>query len=432
MSTIVYMKMLEQTPAKYDRGMRLLTLGRIDIIKRQIASSWVEPGCDVLEIGSGTGTLAALMTGRGGHVVGIDVSEAMLAEARKSAPNAEFLHITATEIGTLGTKRFDRVVATLSFSELSEDEIDYVLRLSAQADIFLEAFRPGVTERLGVGPDQVMGRNPAIVYGRLTGWGQNGPLSHSAGHSLNYEAITGVIRSVGPSGGPPVPVMQLLGDFAGGGLTLAFGVMCALWESRRSGQGQVVDAAMTDGVASLASVFYGMQSSGMHTTEMGANLFDGGAPFYTIYECADGGYMSIAPIEPHFYSLMLETIGIEPSELPAQYDRSRWPEVKKRLADRFRQKSRDEWCALLEGTDCCAAPVLTYDEARAYPHHTDRGTFVGDDGTEVVPVPLLSRTPGERRPSPAWVGADTDVVLSSFGFDPEEIAELRRAGAVGG
>jgi len=310
--------------------------------------------------------------------------------------------------------------------------VETVLRLAAGADVFLEAFRPGVAERLGVGPEPVMEANPAIVYGRLTGWGQTGPLASSAGHSLNYEAITGVIGSVGPPGGPPVPVLQLLGDFAGGGLTLAFGVMCALWESRGSGRGQVVDAAMTDGVASLASVFYGMQASGTHTTDLGSNLFDGGAPFYAIYECADGGYVSVAPIEPHFYSLLLKTIGIDEASLPPQYDRAEWPRVKELLAARFLEKSRDEWCALLEGTDCCAAPVLTYDEARRHPHHRARGTFVGDDGTEVVPVPILSRTPGERRPSPAWVGADTDDVLSSNGFDAGEIARLRRHGAVGG
>jgi alpha-methylacyl-CoA racemase len=310
--------------------------------------------------------------------------------------------------------------------------VETVLRLAADADVFLEAFRPGVAERLGVGPDDVMGRNPAIVYGRLTGWGQTGSLAHSAGHSLNYEAITGVIRSIGPEGGPPVPLLQLLGDFAGGGLTLAFGVVCALWEAKQSGEGQVIDAAMTDGVASLASVFYGMQASGMHSTDIGTNLFDGGAPFYAIYECADGGYMSVAPIEPHFYSLLLETIGIDESTLPAQYDRDRWPEVKEVLAARFAEKTRDEWCELLEGTDCCTAPVLTYDEARVYEHHADRGTFTGDAGTEVVPVPRLSRTPGEIRPSPAWVGADTDAVLSAFGFGEAEIAELRRSGAVGG
>ena len=312
------------------------------------------------------------------------------------------------------------------------DGVETVLRMAAKADIFLEAFRPGVAERLGVGPDQVMARNPAIVYGRLTGWGQTGELASSAGHSLNYEAITGVIRSVGPEGGPPVPLLQLLGDFAGGGLTMAFGVVCAMWEARQSGEGQIVDCAMTDGVASLASVFYGMQASGMHTTEIGQNLFDGGAPFYAVYECADGGYMSIAPIEPHFYSLMLETIGIDEHSLPAQYDRASWPAVKRTLAARFLEKTRDEWCALLEGTDCCAAPVLTFDEARAYRHHLDRGTFTGDGGTEVVPVPILSRTPGAIRPSPAWIGADTDAVLRAAGFDDSEIDELRDSGAVGG
>ena len=206
----------------------------------------------------------------------------------------------------------------------------------------------------------------------------------------------------------------------------------ALWEAKQSGQGQVVDAAMTDGVASLASVFYGLQASGMHTTELGANLFDGGSPFYAIYECADGGYMSIAPIEPHFYALMLETIGIDQSELPPQYDRTRWPEVKAVLQARFLEKTRGEWCEILEGTDCCAAPVLSFDEARAYPHHADRGTFTGDAGTEVVPVPLLSRTPGETRPSPAWVGADTDAVLSGAGFDAAESAALRDEGVIGG
>ncbi|MEZ5247384.1 MAG: CaiB/BaiF CoA-transferase family protein [Acidimicrobiales bacterium] len=327
---------------------------------------------------------------------------------------------------------WDRGRKSVAVDLKNPDGVATVLELAAQADVFLEAFRPGVAERLGVGPEHVMDRNPAIVYGRLTGWGQTGALASSAGHSLNYEAITGVIRSVGPVGGPPVPLLQLLGDFAGGGLTLAFGVVCALWEAKQSGRGQVVDAAMTDGVASLASVFYGMQASGMHTTELGTNLFDGGAPFYAIYECADGGYMSIAPIEPHFYSLMLKTIGIEESSLPPQYDRERWPEVKETLAARFREKTRDEWCDLLEGTDCCAAPVLTYDEARRYQHHVDRGTFVGEDHTEVVPVPVLSRTPGEIRPSPSWTGADTDDVLRAAGFDDESIAALRAAGAVGG
>lgn len=327
---------------------------------------------------------------------------------------------------------WDRGRRSVAIDLKHPDGVEAVLRLVEDADIFCEAFRPGVTERLGLGPDAVLARNPKVVYGRLTGWGQTGPLAPSAGHSLNYEAITGVIRSIGPEGGPPVPLLQLLGDFAGGGLTMAFGVICALWEAQSSGKGQVVDAAMTDGVASLASVFYGMQASGMHTTDIGTNLFDGGAPFYAIYECSDGGYMSIAPIEPHFYSLMLATIGVDEASLPAQYDRDSWPAVKATLSRRFLEKTRDEWCELMEGTDCCASPVLTYDEARVYPHHSDRGTFGGAAGTEVVPVPRLSRTPGEPGDSPAWTGADTDEVLHESGFSPQEVLDLRDAGAVGG
>lgn len=327
---------------------------------------------------------------------------------------------------------WDRGRRSIAVDLKHDDGAATVLRLAERADVFLESFRPGVAERLGVGPDAVLGVNPRLVYGRLTGWGQTGALSHAAGHSLNYEAITGVIRSVGPPGGPPVPLLNLLGDFAGGGLTLAFGVVCALWESRQSGKGQVIDTAMADGVASLASVFYGMQASGMHTTEIGENLFDGGAPFYAIYECADGGYLSVAPIEGHFWSLLLELIGVDESELPAQYDRAGWPEVKDRLAEVFATRTRDEWCALLVGRDCCVAPVLTYDEARVYPHNVDRAIFGGAEGTEVAPVPFFSRTPGQVGPSAAWIGADTDDVLSSWGFSDQEIADLRAEKVVGG
>ena len=332
-----------------------------------------------------------------------------------------------------GYSSWDRGRRSIAVDLKHADGVATVLRLAATADVFLEAFRPGVAERLGVGPDDVLGANPRVVYGRLTGWGQTGALSHSAGHSLNYEAITGLIGAIGAPGGPPVPVLTVLGDFAGGGLTLAYGVACALWESQRSGQGQVIDVAMADGVASLATVFYSMQASGMHVPERGANLFDGGAPFYAVYECADGGHLSVAPIEPHFYALLLDRIGLgEVDDLPDQYDREGWPELKARLAEVFVTKTRDEWCALLEGTDCCVAPVLTFDEARSYPHNVDRGTFVGDAGTEVVAIPRLSRTPGEPGPSPAWTGADTDDVLAGIGLSDDEIAALRAEGVVGG
>jgi alpha-methylacyl-CoA racemase len=311
------------------------------------------------------------------------------------------------------------------------DGVATVLRLADTADVFLEAFRPGVAERLGVGPDDVMARNPRIVYGRLTGWGQTGPLAPSAGHSLNYESITGVIRAIGPAGGPPVPLLMLVGDFASGGLSLAYGVVCALLEARTSGKGQVIDAAMVDGAIQLLAPLYSMAQSGFHTEEMASNLFDGGAPFYNVYETADGKYVSVAPIEPHFYALLLDKIGLAGEDLPAQYDRTRWPEVKARFAEVFRTKTRDEWCAILEGTDACFAPVLTFDEARSYPHNVARDSFV-DDKPEIAIAPKLSRTPGDpRRPSPAYPGADTDTVLAERGFTDDEIAALRDSRAVG-
>lgn len=305
-----------------------------------------------------------------------------------------------------------------------------VLRLAEGADVFLESFRPGVVERLGLGPDPVMARNPRIVYGRLTGWGQEGPLARVAGHSLNYEAITGVTRALGPRGGPPVPVLQILGDFAGGGLHLAYGVVCALFEAQRSGRGQVVDAAMVDGVMQLVAPFYFMHDLGMHTDELGTNLFDGGAPFYNVYETKDGKYVSVAPIEPHFYALLLEKMGLDPAELPDQNDRGRWPELRERFAAVFRTKTRDEWCALLEGTDACFAPVLNFTEARRYPHNAARGAFLPGDAPELRPAPRLDRTPGEPGPSPRWPGADTDAVLAEAGFAAGEIEQLRKDGAI--
>ena len=320
---------------------------------------------------------------------------------------------------------WDRGRRSIAVDLKHEAGVETVLTLAESADVFLEAFRPGVAERLGVGPDEVLGRKSDMVYGRLTGWGQTGRLASTAGHSLNYEAITGVIDAIGPRGGSPVPLLQVLGDFAGGGLTLAYGVMCALWEARRSGQGQVIDVAMTDGVASIASVFYGMQESGFHQPERGTNLFDGGAPFYDVYECADGKHLSVAPIEGHFYAQFLEMIGLADADLPAQYDRERWPELRDRIAAAIVTRTRDDWAARFEPTDCCVAPVLTFDEARAYGHHRDRETFV-DGGPEIVPIPRLSRTPGRLDGrSPDWPGADTDRVLQEAGWTIEELASLR-------
>jgi alpha-methylacyl-CoA racemase len=332
-------------------------------------------------------------------------------------------------------REFDRGRRSIAVDLKAPEGVELVLKMAETSDVLLEAFRPGVAERLGLGPDDVMARNPKLVYGRLTGWGQDGPLAHVAGHSLNYESLTGAIGSIGPVGGPPIPLLQVLGDFAGGGLHLAYGVVCALLEASRTGKGQVVDAAMIDGVMSLYSVFYGMSASGMHTEEIGSNLFDGGAPFYNVYETSDGKYVTAAPIEPHFYRQLLDALGIPADELPEQYDRSRWPEVRERLAAAFRTRTRDEWQQRLEGTDVCFAPVMRLPEAHEHPHNIARGAFVQtpDGGRQVRPSPRLSGMAGNGdvvNRSYAYVGADTDVVLGEFGLSAAEIGALRSSGVV--
>ena len=312
------------------------------------------------------------------------------------------------------------------------DGVELVLRLAGRADAFVEAFRPGVAERLGVGPAETMARNPRLVYGRLTGWGQDGPLAQSAAHSLNYESITGAIGSIGAAGGPPVPLLQVLGDFAGGGMHLAYGVVCALFEAQRSGQGQVVDVAMVDGVASIFSTFYGMARSGMHTEEIGTNLFDGGSPFYNVYETADHKYVTLAPIETHFYAQLLDQLGIADVDLSSQWDQATWPATKDRIAAVVRTKTRDEWEAQLGGTDVCFAPVYRFGEAHEHPHNVARDLFVPtpDGGRQVAPAPRFSRTIATPGPSIAYQGADTDAVLRELGIDAEEVARLRATGAV--
>jgi alpha-methylacyl-CoA racemase len=327
-----------------------------------------------------------------------------------------------------GSSSWDRGRRSIAVDLKSPEGVDVVLRLVEGADAFLEAFRPGVAERLGVGPDEVLARNPRIVYGRLTGWGQDGPLAQQAGHSLNYEAITGVVHAIGRPEVPPSTLLQLLGDFGGGGLSLAYGVVCALLEVERSGRGQVVDTAMVDGVASLASVFYSMAESGFHAPDRGTNLFDGGAPFYAVYECADGRWLSVAPIEPHFYALLLDGLGLAGEDLPGQNDRNRWPELRARIAEVVRTRTRDEWVEVFAGTDACVAPVLDFTEARSHPQMAAR--VFPDGGTAVPPVPKLSVTPGRPGPSPAWPGADTDLVLTQAGFTSGEIAALRDGGVI--
>ena len=269
----------------------------------------------------------------------------------------------------------------------SEAGRDAVLRLVAGADVLVEGFRPGVTEKLGLGPADCQARNPRLVYGRITGFGQTGPLAAAAGHDLNYIALAGVLHAIGPAGGKPVPPLNLVADYGGGALYLAFGVLSALFERQHSGRGQVVDAAMVDGAASLASIFYGLQAAGTWGEPRGANLLDGGAPFYDSYETADGRFVSLAPLEPKFFAQLAAVLELEPRFVQRQYDRRLWPEMRAAIAAAVRRRTRDEWCARLEGSDACFAPVLSFDESAAHPHNAAR------------PVRR------DRRPAPAGAGA---------------------------
>lgn len=307
---------------------------------------------------------------------------------------------------------------------------EVVLRLAEQADALVEGFRPGVAERLGIGPGECRERNPRLVYGRMTGWGQEGPLAGAVGHDINYISLAGVLGAIGRAGEAPVPPLNLVGDFGGGGMLLAFGVVCALLEAARSGQGQVVDAAMIDGSALLMTMFHGMAASGSWRPERGTNLLDSGAPFYDVYETADGGYVSVGSLEPQFYAelLRLSGLGETAADLPAQLDRSQWPAMKKRLAEVFRSKTRDEWTALMEGSDVCFAPVLSMAEAPAHPHNAARHTFTEVAGIpQAAPAPRFSRTPGAISRPPAHPGQHTEEALRDWGFGPGDIASLRAA-----
>jgi alpha-methylacyl-CoA racemase len=308
-----------------------------------------------------------------------------------------------------------------------------VLRLCESADVLMEGFRPGVAERLGIGPDVCLARNPRLVYGRMTGWGQEGPLAADPGHDINYIALAGVLAHIGPTGGPPVPPINLIGDFGGGGLLLAFGVLAALLERDRSGNGQVVDAAMVDGSAMLMSVFVGLSAMGFWSDERGTNLLDGGAHFYGVYETSDGGWISIASYEPQFYAELarvLAPLGID-LDPATQMDQAAWPGLKARLAALFRTRTRDEWVDFFAGHEVCFAPVLTMNEAREHPHNRARATFTDVDGApQPAPAPRFSRTPGGVQRAPVVPGTDTDAALIDWGFSAEEVAGLREQGTV--
>jgi len=308
---------------------------------------------------------------------------------------------------------------------------EVVLRLVEGADVVFEGFRPGVAERLGIGPDDCLARNPALVYGRMTGWGQDGPYATSAGHDINYIALAGVLAHMGRHDTGPVPPLNLVGDMGGGGMYLAYGIVCALLSAQRTGVGQVVDAAMVDGAASLMAFFYGMLHTGFSTPNRGENMLDTGAHFYDVYECSDGEYITLGSIEPQFYAEMVEKLGLDPEDFADQHDRSRWPELKEKVAAVVATRTRDEWDAVLEGTDVCYAPVLAVSEAVEHPHNVARGTFVDIGGiVQPGPAPRLSATPGEIRRPPPHEGQHTDELLEGVGLGDDEVAALRGSGAV--
>jgi alpha-methylacyl-CoA racemase len=307
-----------------------------------------------------------------------------------------------------------------------------LMRLVEKADVLLEGFRPGVAERLGIGPEDCFAIRPQLVYGRGTGWGQTGPLAQAAGHDINYIALTGALDMIGPPGGAPVPPLNLLGDYGGGALYLAFGVLCAVLEARISCKGQVVDAAMVDGVTSLLTIFHGFRQSGQLQPTRGSNVLDGGAPYYTVYQTRDGRHLAVGAVEPRFYDALLERLGLDARDLPAQNDRSRWPELRARIGERFLTRTRDEWVEHFAGHDVCVSPVLSIDEAAAHPHNNARQTLVEHDGVaHPLPAPRLSRTPGAIHRGPPERGEHTIEALRDWGFDTEEIAAGLRDGVLG-
>jgi alpha-methylacyl-CoA racemase len=306
--------------------------------------------------------------------------------------------------------------------------VEAVLTLLSKADILLEGMRPGVMERLGLGPQECLARNPALVYGRMTGWGQTGPLSNVVGHDINYIGITGVLHAIGLSDAPPVPPLNLVGDFGGGGMLLALGVVCGVLEARRSGKGQVVDAAMVDGSISMMASIMGQYASGEWKDQRQSNVLDGGAHFYGVYETSDNRYVAVGAIEPRFYSAFLKGLGLDPSDLPAQRDDTSWPALRKKVADIFFTKTREQWRQIFEGTEACFTPVLSLAEVASHPHHVQRNAFVELDGVlHPAPAPRFSRTPGKIAGPPVERGVGGKQAVADWGFDPDD-ARLKGLG----
>jgi len=375
-------------------------------------------GLRVIEIaGIGPGPFAAMMLAdMGADVIRVDrASNAMGGDP--AAPPVDVLN---------------RGRRSIAIDLKSPDGVETLLRLVDSADALIEGFRPGVAERGGYGPDVCLARNPRIVFGRMTGWGQEGPYAHTAGHDINYIALAGVLEHLGRAGEKPTPPINLVGDFGGGGMLMAFGIVCGLLSAGRTGEGQVVDAAMVDGAAVLMTMMWSFTHMGIWGPDRGTNMLDTGAHYYDTYETADGGFVSIGSIEPQFYSELLRLTGLESEELPHQQDKAKWPAMKERVAAIFASKSRDEWCEIMEGTDVCFAPVLSMQEAARHPHNEQRNTFIEVAGlTQPAPAPRFSATPAEVQRPPSHPGQHTDEILGDWlGAATSDIAGLRDSGAI--
>jgi alpha-methylacyl-CoA racemase len=325
----------------------------------------------------------------------------------------------------------DRSRRSIAVDLKSPDGVELILKLIEQSDALIEGFRAGVTERLGLGPEVCHQRNPKLIYGRITGWGQDGPLAKVAGHDINYISLAGAAHAMGPADRPPPPPLNLVGDFGGGGAYLAIGVLAALLEAQKSGIGQVVDAAMVDGVASLMTAIYGMHAAGITTDDRGTNILDGGAHFYDTYETSDGRYISIASIESKFYAELLELTGFEDPDHKGHGDKDAWPALGVKMAELIKTKTRDAWCEILEGSDICFAPVLSLAEAPKHPHNVARETFVTMDGVvQPAPAPRFSRTPSKIQKGASERGSDTHAVLTDWGFEASQISSWKEAGVI--
>ena len=357
--------------------------------------------------GLGPGPFAAMMLAdQGARVIRID-------RPVKRSGASGMAHLTARHSDVLARGR-ESIVLDLKNPVHREVALDLV----ARADVLIEGFRPGVMESLGLGPEVCLARRPALVYGRVTGWGQTGPMAQAAGHDINYIALCGALHSTARRGQTPTPAPGMIGDFGGGGMLLAFGVLAAVMHARQSGQGQVVDAAVVEGAALLLALEYGWRSAGLWNAEAGTNTGDSGAHFYDAYACADGKYISIGAIEPQFYALLREKCGLTDSLFDRQWDQAQWPQLKERVADVFRQKTRQEWCALLEGSDVCFAPVLDLDEAPQHPHLQVRQSFAVVHGiVQPAPAPRFSATPAAACAAVGELGAESRALLDELGYD---------------